>query len=145
MNHIILIRIKIFLNRLNWFIYVLLWFSWMNRITVLWFSSIFIWESLIRFTPLHVLSWSINIHQENPWFDSYILWIVSIFIASDFPIFMCLNRFILSMIRIISLVLPQKLHLLLMSIYSYIHTLLNQFANITIESPSASLSTCSWD
>jgi len=71
---------------------------------------------------IHTLAWDvlhrINIRLENLWFNSHVLWIVSIFIASIFPIFTCLNQFILSMIQIMSLFFPLKLQLSLMSLYS---------------------------
>jgi len=57
----------------------------------------------------------IDIRLENLWFNSNVLWIIPIFITSIFPIFTCQNQFILSMIRIMSIFLPLKLHLSLMS------------------------------
>lgn len=120
MIFIMLTRIKIFWNLLNRFICVL---GLMIFLDELYHCSMICNNLYLGFTNLiHTLACAllnhINIRLENLWFNSHVLWIVSIFKASTFPIFTCLNQFILSMIRIMSLFLPLKFHLSLMSIYS---------------------------
>lgn len=133
-------------NLLNWFICHMC-LACLIRINVLCFDSIFIWISMIQFKFLPMQSWIDSIFiWKNHWIDPYVHWTISIFIASDLIVFKCLNRFILSENRFMSLYLPIKLHLLLMSIYSFTHTLKFTESICTYHSKlSNPLSTFSWD
>jgi hypothetical protein len=128
-----------------WFVFCLNWITSWWLVSFVFFGPVFClvesyhcflirinlhmsWFESIHFPACAILN-RVNLLLETIWFDYNNVWIVSTFIASDLSFCTCLSRIILSVIRIISLFLPQKLHLSLLYVYSYTHTpsnLLNQ-------------------